>query len=147
MANIPDQSQLPSIFPPVVVSVGDVLGVGPEGMEYNQHFAGKTWQDVKPKHLERHTDAFSMMDRPSLAHYIAAFLRLALNEPNSNSAERLVYFAGSKEFLEFRDQLNPLQVAYVLDACEWIASDEYFSDDNRERIKTNRNTLADLGCA
>ena len=66
---------------------------------------------------------------------------------NLNSAERLVYFAGSKEFLEFRDQLNPLQVAYVLDACEWIASDEYFSDDNRERIKTNRNTLADLGCA
>ena len=143
----PDRSALASIFPPTVVPVGEIRGVGPEGTEYNQQFAGRTWQEVKRRRLERHTDAFSMMDGPSLAHYIAAFIDLAIEQPDCNSAEYLVYFVGSRDFLEFCDQLTPAQIQFILQTCEWLASDNFFSDDDRSRICDNRNILAERGVA
>ena len=143
----PDRSALASIFPPTVVPVGEICSVGPEGAQYNQQFAGRTWREVKRKRLEGHADAFSMMDRRSLAHYIAAFIDLAIEEPDSNSAEYLVYFAGSRGFLGFCDQLTPAQIQYILQTCEWLANEHFFSDDDRSKICNNKNILAERGVA
>ena len=141
MSERPDPSLLESLFPPKVVEAEEIDGIPPELFDYKNQFGGKSWPDVKRKHYEVNTDAFSLMAHQTLKYFIAGFLEVILTDPDSMAAEFLVYFAGQKSFAGFCRVLDQAQIDYLISVIDWLIMDDYFSTNDRERYARSRDTV------
>jgi hypothetical protein len=137
----PDQSLLEELFPPKVIPADQIGGIPLEVFSYQRDFGGRAWTEVDYKSYDRNHDAFSCMDHGTLRYYIAGFLKTIFNDPSSVSAEFIVYFAGDKGFTSFCEHLNPKQIDFLLATIDWIISDDYFGEDNRQQYAKQKTAI------
>ena len=137
----PTEDQMEKAFPPRRIPTGEIGGIAPELYDYRRDFGNRTWQEIDDDTYGMHSDAFCLMDRETLRHFIAGFMRQSMKEEKLLDQYALIRFAASNKFPGFCRLLTQDQLLCVIGFVDHVIMNDWYSDGERSAYRANREKL------
>jgi hypothetical protein len=92
----------------------------PECAEIDASFRNQRWDQIQPETIGKHWDSLPSLSREAFEYLLPAYILHAIEHPESNVPEFLMYALDQPRWPRDTWTLTPQQLAAVDAAAEWL---------------------------